>query len=217
MRKTIARRMTESKREIPHINLTIPIHMDRVSKLRNELNESLNGIKISFNDFLILAVAKALRIHPRVNGAYTPEGLVEYGDVHVGVAVAVDGGLVVPVVRHADQKTIKRISLDTRDLGKRAKDKTLRPEEMSGSTFTVSNLGMFGIEAFTAVVNPGEGAILAVGAISDEVVVEAGQMVIRKVMRCTLCSDHRLFDGADNARFLATLKKLLEAPMTLFA
>ncbi|HFE47030.1 MAG TPA: 2-oxo acid dehydrogenase subunit E2 [Nannocystis exedens] len=216
MRKTIVKRMTQSKREIPHINLTIPIFMDRAAAMRTELNGILSGVKISFNDILIYAVAKALRVHPRINAAYTPQGIIEYGDVHVGVAVAVEGGLVVPVVRYTDQKTIKRISLDIRDLGKRAKDKSLRPEEMKGSTFTVSNLGMFGIEAFTAVINPGEGAILAVGRIADEAVVEGGAVVIRKVMRATLCSDHRVFDGADNARFLATLKKLLEAPMSLF-
>ncbi len=216
MRKTIAKRMTQSKRDIPHINLTIPIFMDAAAAVRKELNGVLSGVKISFNDILIYAVAKALRAHPRVNACYTPEGLIEYGDVHVGVAVAVEGGLVVPVVRFADQKTLKRISLDIRDLGKRAKDKSLKPDEMTGSTFTVSNLGMFGIESFTAVINPGEGAILAVGRIADEAVVEGGQVVIRKVMRATLCSDHRVFDGADNARFLATLKKILEAPMSLF-
>ncbi len=216
MRKTIAKRMTQSKRVIPHINLTIPIFMDAAAAVRKELNGVLSGVKISFNDILIYAVAKALRTHPRVNACYTPEGLVEYGDVHVGVAVAVEGGLVVPVVRFADQKTLKRISLDIRDLGKRAKDKSLKPAEMTGSTFTVSNLGMFGIESFTAVINPGEGAILAVGRIADEAVVEGGQVIVRKVMRATLCSDHRVFDGADNARFLATLKKILEAPMSLF-
>jgi len=216
MRKTIAKRMTQSKRDIPHINLTIPIFMDAAAAVRKELNGVLAGVKISFNDILIYAVAKALREHPRVNACYTPEGLIEYGDVHVGVAVAVEGGLVVPVVRFADQKTLKRISLDIRDLGKRAKDKSLKPAEMTGSTFTVSNLGMFGIESFTAVINPGEGAILAVGRIADEAVVEGGEVVIRKVMRATLCSDHRVFDGADNARFLATLKKILEAPMSLF-
>ncbi len=216
MRKTIAKRMTQSKRDIPHINLTIPIFMDAAAAVRKELNGVLSGVKISFNDILIYAVAKALRAHPRVNACYTPEGLIEYGDVHVGVAVAVEGGLVVPVVRFADQKTLKRISLDIRDLGKRAKDKSLKPDEMTGSTFTVSNLGMFGIESFTAVINPGEGAILAVGRIADEAVVEGGEVVIRKVMRATLCSDHRVFDGADNARFLATLKKILEAPMSLF-
>ena len=217
MRKAIAKRMTASKRDIPHINLTIPIAMDRVVAMRAEINEAIEGAKVSFNDFVVLAVAKALREHPRVNGAYSPEGIVEYGDVHVGVAVAVDDGLVVPVVRFADQKSLTQISAEVRDLGARARARTLRPEEMTGSTFTVSNLGMFGIEHFTAVINPGEGAILAVGALGDEVVAEGGQMVIRKIMRCTLCSDHRLFDGADNARFLASLKRLLERPMALFA
>ncbi|MEZ4382547.1 MAG: dihydrolipoamide acetyltransferase family protein [Nannocystaceae bacterium] len=216
MRKTIAKRMTQSKRDIPHINLTIPIFMDRAAAMRTELNAALDGVKISFNDIIVYAVAKALRIHPRVNAAYSDEGLVERGDVHVGIAIAVDGGLIVPPVRFTDQKTIKRISLDIRDLGKRARNKSLKPDEMTGSTFTVSNLGMFGIESFTAVVNPGEAAILAVGAITDEVVAVDGQVGIRKMMRATLCSDHRVFDGADNARFLATLKKLLEAPMALF-
>ncbi|HRI09567.1 MAG TPA: dihydrolipoamide acetyltransferase family protein, partial [Nannocystaceae bacterium] len=217
MRKTIAKRMTASKQNIPHINLTIPIVMDRVVAMRAEINAAIEGAKVSFNDFVVLAVAKALREHPRVNGAYAPEGIVEYGDVHVGVAVAVDDGLVVPVVRFADQKSITQISAEVRDLGTRARARTLRPEEMVGSTFTVSNLGMFGIEHFTAVINPGEGAILAVGALGDEAVVEGGQVVVRKIMRCTLCSDHRLFDGADNARFLASLKRLLEQPMALFA
>jgi pyruvate dehydrogenase E2 component (dihydrolipoamide acetyltransferase) len=184
--------------------------------MRKELNEALDGVKISFNDIIVYAVAKALRIHPRVNAAYSDDGLVERGDVHVGIAIAVEGGLIVPPVRFTDQKTLKRISLDIRDLGKRARNKSLKPDEMTGSTFTVSNLGMFGIESFTAVINPGEAAILAVGAITDEVVAVDGQVTIRKVMRATLCSDHRVFDGADNARFLATLKKLLEAPMALF-
>ncbi len=219
MRKTIVKRMGQSKREAPHIYLTMPIRMDRVVAMRKELNAALKdqGAKVSFNDFILKAVARALRVHPRVNATYTPEGIVEYGDVHIGVAVALDDGLIVPVVRHADQKSIKAIALEVRDLAGRAKERKLKPAEMSGSTFTVTNLGMYGIEEFMAVINPGEGGILAVGAIVDECVPVDGQVTIQKRMRVTLCSDHRAFDGADNAQFLATLRSLLEQPMSLFA
>ncbi|HEY8376610.1 MAG TPA: dihydrolipoamide acetyltransferase family protein [Nannocystis sp.] len=215
MRKTIARRMGQSKREIPHIYVTMPIDMDALMAVRREFNLAVEGTKASVNDFVIAAAARALRKHPRVNAYYTDNGIVEHGDVHIGVAVALDDGLVVPVVRYADQKTVRQISIDVRDLGARARDRALRPEEMSGSTFTISNLGMFGVEEFGAVVNPGESAILAVGAVQDEAVVEDGKIVARKRMRVTLCSDHRVFDGADSAKFLQTLRKLLEAPFTL--
>src|SRR5690606_19353119 len=205
MRKAIAKRMGQAKREIPHIYLTMPITMDRAVSLRGEFNVSVDGTKASLNDLVILAAARALRKHPRVNAYYTDGGIIERGDVHVGVAVALDDGLIVPPVRFADQKTLKQISLDVRDLGTRAKDKSLRAEEMTGSTFTVSNLGMFGIEEFCAIINPGEAAILAVGAVQDEAVVEDGKLVARKRMRVTLCSDHRVFDGAESARYLQTL------------
>ncbi|MFZ6178418.1 dihydrolipoamide acetyltransferase family protein [Nannocystis pusilla] len=215
MRKTIAKRMGQAKREIPHIYLTMPIVMDKAVALRAEFNLSVDGTKASLNDLVILAAARALRKHPRVNAYYTDNGIVERGDVHVGVAVALDDGLIVPPVRFADQKTLKQVSIDVRDLGTRAKEKTLRPEELTGSTFTVSNLGMFGIEEFCAIVNPGEAAILAVGAVQDEAVVEDGQLVARKRMRVTLCSDHRVFDGAESAKYLQTLRKLLESPLSL--
>ncbi|MCY1054317.1 dihydrolipoamide acetyltransferase family protein [Nannocystis sp. SCPEA4] len=215
MRKTIAKRMGQAKREIPHIYLTMPIVMDRAVALRAEFNLSVDGTKASLNDLVILAAARALRKHPRVNAYYTDNGIVERGDVHVGVAVALDDGLIVPPVRFADQKTLKQISIDVRDLGTRAKEKTLKPEELTGSTFTVSNLGMFGIEEFCAIVNPGEAAILAVGAVQDEAVVEDGKLVARKRMRVTLCSDHRVFDGAESAKYLQTLRKLLESPLSL--
>ncbi len=216
MRKTIVKRMGQSKREAPHIYLTTAIRMDRAMAVRAELNAAIDGTKISVNDLIVIACARALRRHPKVNSNYTEAGIVEHGDIHVGVAVALDDGLVVPVIRFADQKSISAISRETRDLGQRAKAKELKPEEMAGSTFTISNLGMLGVENFMAVVNPGESAILAVGATNDEPVVEAGAVVVRKVMRVTLCSDHRAFDGADSARFLQTLKALLEAPMALF-
>ena len=217
MRKTIVKRMGQSKREAPHIYLTTAIRMDRAMAVRAEINAAAEGTKISVNDLIVLACARALRKHPKVNSNYTEAGIVEHGDIHVGVAVALDDGLVVPVIRFADQKTITAISRETRDLGARAKGKELKPEEMVGSTFTISNLGMLGVENFMAVVNPGESAILAVGATSEEAVVEEGNVVVRKVMRVTLCSDHRAFDGADSARFLQTLKGLLEAPLGMFA
>jgi len=216
MRKTIVKRMGQSKREAPHIYLTTAIRMDRAMAVRAEINAAAEGTKISVNDLIVLACARALRKHPKVNSNYTEAGIVEHGDIHVGVAVALDDGLVVPVIRFADQKSISAISRESRDLGARAKSKELKPEEMTGSTFTISNLGMLGVENFMAVVNPGESAILAVGATSDEAVVEDGHVVVRKVMRVTLCSDHRAFDGADSARFLATLKRLLENPLALF-
>ena len=216
MRKTIVKRMGQSKREAPHIYLTTAIRMDRAMAIRAELNLAIEGSKISVNDLIVLACAKALRRHPKVNSNYTEAGIIEHGDIHVGVAVALDDGLVVPVIRFADQKAITAISRESRDLGQRAKAKELRPEEMTGSTFTISNLGMLGVENFMAVVNPGESAILAVGATADEPVAEDGAVVVRKVMRVTLCSDHRAFDGADSARFLQTLKALLEAPLALF-
>ncbi len=217
MRKTIVKRMGQSKREAPHIYLTTAIRMDRALAVRAELNLAIEGTKVSVNDLIVLACARALRKHPKVNSNYTEAGIIESGDIHVGVAVALDDGLVVPVIRFADQKSVAAISRETRDLGGRAKAKELRPEEMAGSTFTISNLGMLGVESFMAVVNPGESAILAVGATADEAVVEDGSVVVRKVMRVTLCSDHRAFDGADSARFLQTLKALLEAPLALLA
>ena len=217
MRKTIVKRMGQSKREAPHIYLTTAIRMDRALAVRAEINAAVDGTKVSVNDLIVLACAKALRKHPKVNANYTEAGIIEHGDIHVGVAVALDDGLVVPVVRFAEQKSITAISRETRDLGLRAKARELRPEEMAGSTFTISNLGMLGVESFMAVINPGEGAILAVGATADEAVVEDGAVVVRKVMRVTLCSDHRAFDGADSARFLQTLKALLEAPLAMFS
>jgi pyruvate dehydrogenase E2 component (dihydrolipoamide acetyltransferase) len=216
MRKTIAKRMGQSKREAPHIYLTVSIAMDRAMAMRSDVNLVVENTKVSVNDVIVLAVARALRKHPRVNSSYTESGIVEHGDIHVGVAVSLDDGLVVVPIRHADQKTLAAISIETRDLATRAKAKALKPEEMTGSTFTISNLGGLGIESFCAVVNPGETAILAVGATQDEAVVENGQIVARKRMRVTLCSDHRAFDGADSARFLATIKKLLENPLALF-
>jgi pyruvate dehydrogenase E2 component (dihydrolipoamide acetyltransferase) len=217
MRKTIARRMSQAKREIPHYYLTVDVDMERAASFRAELNAAIDGTKISFNDLIVKAVARALRAFPVVNSAYA-EAEQEYirrGDVHVGVAVAVDDGLVVPVIRFADQKSLEAISIETRDLGKRARKKQLRPEEMTGSTFSVSNLGMFGIEEFSAVVNPGEPGILAVGAIEPRAVVVDGQVVVRKRMKMTLSADHRVTDGAVGAQWLTVVKGFLENPIKM--
>ncbi len=223
MRKAIVRAMVKSKTEAPHFYLTIDVDMERAVELRTRLNAAAEaskgsaGTKVSFNDLVVAASARALQVHPRVNAKYTAEGLVEFGDIHVGVAVAIDDGLVVPVVRHAEQKSIRAIARETRDLGERAKAKTLHPNEMTGSTFTVSNLGMFGIEEFAAVVNPGEGAILAVGAIRETAVVVNGSVVVRRRMKMTLSCDHRVVDGAVGARFLQTLQAYLEEPLQILA
>jgi pyruvate dehydrogenase E2 component (dihydrolipoamide acetyltransferase) len=217
MRKTIAKRMTQQKAGAPHFYLTIEIDMSRAAEMRAQVNEALSDTKVSFNDILLLACARVLRDHPRVNAYFDTDKRVEVGDIHIGVAVAVEDGLVVPVVRYADQKTLRAISVEVRELGRRAKDKKLLPESMVGSTFTVSNLGMFGLDEFSAIVNPGEGALLAVGGIDEKPVVVDGQIVIRKRMRATLSCDHRAMDGADGARFLQALKKALEHPVGLLA
>lgn len=215
MRKAIARRMAQANTEIPHFYLTIVIAMDRVAAMREELTAA--EIKVSFNDFVVLGCAKALRAHPEVNAFWNGTTIVRRGDVHIGIAVALEEGLVVPVVRNTDTLSLSRIAETARDLGTRAKGKQLDPSSLSGSTFTVSNLGMFGIEAFAAVVNPGEGAILAVGGIADEAVVVDGKLTIGKRMRVTLSCDHRVMDGAQGAKFLATLEGMLEHPMRLLA
>ncbi len=217
MRRTIAKRMVQSQQQIPHFYLTIEVEMNAAAKLRSELNASVDGTKVSFNDLVIAAAAAALRKHPECNVSWSEEGAVMHGDIDIGMAVAVEGGLVVPVIRNAEQKSLVALSRETRNLGKRAKDKKLDPKEMTGSSFSVSNLGMFGIDEFAAMVNPGEGAILAVGAVADGPAVREGELVIRKLMRATLSCDHRVIDGAMGAKFLATFKALLEQPMRLFA
>ena len=218
MRRTIAKRMVQSQQQVPHFYLTIAVEMDEAARVRKEMNLAVSGTKVSFNDMVILAAALALREHPNVNAFWTDGvGITHYGNIDVGMAVAVDNGLIVPVVRNTEQKTLAAISRETRSLGKRAKDGTLKPEEMTGSTFSVSNLGMFGIEEFSAMVNPGEGAILAVGAVAEQPVVANGELVIRKVMKATLSCDHRVVDGAMGAKYLATFKTILEQPMRLFA
>lgn len=216
MRKTIAKRMAQANAEIPHFYLTAVVDMDLAVALREQLKTALDA-KVSFNDLVLLAAAKALRAHPEVNAYWDGTTVVRRGNVHMGMAVAVDEGLIVPVIRFTDQRSLREIADLARDLGQRGRDKKLLPEEMSGSTFTVSNLGMFGIDEFSAVINPGEGAILAVGAIVDTVVPKAGQLAIGKRMKLTLACDHRVMDGAMGAKFLATLRGLLEQPLAMLA
>ncbi len=219
MRKTIARRLTQSIGPVPHFFLTIEVDMSQAMSLRKKLNERLadSGVKVSPNDLIIKSVAMALKKHPWVNAAWTGEAIRLYDAVHIGVAVAVEDGLITPIIRNAHQKGIGQIAQEVRELAGRAREKKLKPEEYTGSTFSISNLGMFGITEFTAVINPPEAAILAVGGIEDKVVVESGEMVIRPRMRVTLSCDHRVIDGATGAQFLQTLKSYLEEPMMMIA
>ncbi len=217
MRKAIARRMGQSNAEIPHFYLTIDLDMENAVAMRTQLKAAMPDVKISYNDMVILAVAKALQKHPEINAYWDGQTIVRRGDIHVGMAVAVDEGLLVPPVRHTEQRTLSEIAGITRSLGTRARDKKLAPEEMTGSTFTVSNLGMFGVEQFLAVINPGEGAILAVGAIRDEAVVVGGELKPGKRMRVNLACDHRVMDGAIGAKFLVTLRAYIEQPLSMLA
>lgn len=219
MRKTIARRLTESKQTVPHFYLTIDVDAQPIVDARAVLNEALadSGGKVSVNDLLIKAVAIALRRVPECNASFMGTEIHFHQVVDISVAVAVADGLVTPVVRDADKLGVVAISEQVKDLAARAKAKKLKPEEMQNGTFSISNLGMFGIESFAAVINPPEGAILAVGAVRDEPVVKNGAVVPGKRMRMTLSCDHRVVDGAVGAKFLAALKKLLEAPIGMIA
>lgn len=215
MRKTIARRLTASMQEAPHFYLKISVSMEKVAQWRTRLND-LTDVKISFNDFILKAVALALRRHPLLNASWTGEAIRLHHDIHIGFAVAVEEGLIVPVLRHADRKGLAEIANETRLLAEKARQRKLTPEEYTGSTFSVSNLGMFGIEDFTAVINPPEAAILAVGAIQPVPVVrEDGEITVERRMRLTLSCDHRVVDGATGAQFLQTLKQLMEEPERL--
>ncbi len=214
MRKTIARRLSDSKFSAPHFYLTMEINMDKAIKARQSMNE-ISPVKISFNDIVVKATAMALRIHPDVNVSWGGEHIVKHHHIHIGVAVAVPEGLIVPVVRFADNKTMSHISAEIKELGQKAKDKKLQPEEFSGNTFTISNLGMFGIEEFTAVINPPDACIMAVGGIKETVIVKDGEMHPGHVMKVTLSCDHRAVDGAIGSAFLKTCKDLLEDPVRI--
>jgi pyruvate dehydrogenase E2 component (dihydrolipoamide acetyltransferase) len=214
MRKTIAKRLAESKFTSPHFYETIDINMKNAISAREAMNAD-GDVKISFNDLVVKACAKALRLHPKMNSSWTGDLIIEHGSVHVSIAVAIEDGLVTPVIRNADLKGLATISSETRELAGKARDKKLQPEDWEGSTFTISNLGMFGIEEFTAIINPPNAAILAVGAIRDVPVVENSQVVPGKMMKVTLSSDHRVVDGATCAQFLNTVRKFLENPTTM--
>lgn len=214
MRKTIARRLSESKFSAPHFYLTMEINMDKAVEARKSMNE-ISPVKISFNDMVIKAVAAALRQNPDVNVSWLGDKMRKNHHIHIGVAVAVKDGLVVPVVRFADNKALSHIAAEVKDLAQKAQDKKLQPSDWEGSTFTISNLGMFGIEDFTAIINPPDACILAVGGIKETAIVKNGQLAVGNVMKVTLSCDHRAVDGAVGAAFLKTLKGLLEDPVRI--
>ncbi|HWV67467.1 pyruvate dehydrogenase complex dihydrolipoamide acetyltransferase [Chitinophaga sp.] len=214
MRQTIARRLSESKFNAPHFYLKIDVNMDKAIEARKSINE-ISPVKISFNDMVIKASAMALRQHPAVNSSWMGDFIRENQHIHIGSAVAIEEGLIVPVIRFADQKTLSQIASDAKGLYDKAKNKKLQPQEFSGNTFSVSNLGMLGIDEFTAIINPPDSAILAVGNIVETAIVEKGQIKTANIMKLTLSCDHRSVDGAVGARFLATLKGFLENPVTM--
>ncbi len=220
MRKTIARRLTESKQTVPHFYLTVDLDADALVALRERVNADLAAFaaegdkpeKISVNDLLVRACAIALRRVPACNAQFTPEAILYHQRVDISVAVAVEDGLVTPVVRDADRKTVREIAAEVRELAGRARSKKLKPEEMSNGTFSISNLGMYGVDAFAAVINPPEGAILAVGQVRKEPVVRDDAIVVGHRLACTLSCDHRVVDGAIGATFLRELRRLVEHP-----
>lgn len=214
MRKTIARRLSESKFGAPHFYLTIEVNMDMAIKTRQAMNE-ISPVKISFNDIIIKAAATALRRHPEVNSSWMGDFIRTYQHIHIGSAVAIDEGLIVPVIRFADQKTLSQIAAEAKDLYDKAKTKKMQPQDFSGNTFTVSNLGMMGIDEFTAIINPPDACILAVGGIKETVVVKNGEFKVANIMKLTMSCDHRVVDGAVGARFLQTLKAFIENPATM--
>ncbi len=216
MRKVIAQRLSESLFTAPHFYLTVEIGMDKAMEMRAKLNE-MSPVKISFNDIVLKACASALRQHPAVNSSWLGDKIRRYNYVNIGVAVAIEDGLVVPVVKNADQKSLSQINTEVKDLAEKAKAKPrkLSAEEMSGNTFTISNLGMFGITEFTAIINPPDACILAVAGIVQKPVVRDGQIVVGHTMKVTLSCDHRIVDGATGAAFLNTLKSALEEPIRM--
>ena len=214
MRKTIAKRLAESKFTAPHFYLTMEINMDKAIEARASMNE-VSPVKISFNDMVIKAAAAALRKHPQVNSSWLGDKIRINHHIHIGVAVAVEEGLLVPVVRFADNKPLSHIAAEVKQLGAKAKNKELQPAEWEGNTFTISNLGMFGIEEFTAIINPPDACIMAVGGIKETAIVKDGQLVIGNIMKVTMSCDHRVVDGAVGSAFLQTFKSLLEDPVRL--
>ncbi len=214
MRKTIAKRLAESKFTAPHFYLTVEIDMDNAISARESVN-AVTGAKISYNDFVIKSVAASLRQHPKINSSWLGDKIRINHHVHIGVAVAVEDGLLVPVVRFADSKTLREINAEVKSLAQRAKDKKLQPADWEGNTFTISNLGMYGIDEFTAIINTPDACILAIGGIHQKPVVKNGQVVVGNVMKVTLSCDHRVVDGVAGSEFLRTFKGLMENPVIL--
>jgi len=214
MRKTIARRLSESMFGAPHFYLTMEICMDNAMASRNAINE-VSPVKVSFNDMIIKACAAALRRHPDVNSSWMGDFIRQNHHIHIGSAVAMPDGLIVPVIRFADQKSLSQIAAETKSLYAKAKDKKIQPAEFTGNTFTISNLGMMDIEEFTAIINPPDSCILAVGRIKEVVVKKNGQFDVTNMMKVTLSCDHRSVDGAVGASFLQTLKGFIENPVTM--
>ncbi|HSP77193.1 MAG TPA: dihydrolipoamide acetyltransferase family protein, partial [Myxococcaceae bacterium] len=213
MRRVIGQRMTEVKPGVPHFYLTVDVEMDAAMKIREEAKAL--ETKVSVNDVIVKAAALALRRYPKMNVALQGDTILHFETADVGIAVAIEDGLITPVIRDADQKGLAAISSEARDLAERARKRALKPDEYSGGSLTVSNLGMYGIDSFIAVINPPQAAILAVGQVADKVVVRDGQMAVRKVMTVTLSGDHRVIDGAIGAEYLREFKALLEHPMRL--
>ena len=219
MRKAIARRLTDSFRDVPHFPLTIDCEIDGLLAARARVNAMLekDGIKVSVNDFIIKASAMALKAVPEANASYSPEGIALHHNADVAMAVAIDGGLITPIIRKAETRTLSQIATESKDLAKRARDRKLKPEEFQGGTFSVSNLGMFGIKAFASIINEPQGAIMSVGAGEQRPVVKNGALAVATVMTVTLTCDHRVVDGAIGAKFLQVFKAMIEEPVTMLA
>ena len=219
MRKVIARRMTESFRDIPHFPLTIDIELDNLLAARTKINTALEarGVKVSVNDMIIKAVALALKAVPEANASYTPDGIAMHHNADIAVAVAIDGGLITPIVRKAETKSLADIAKEMKDLAQRARDRKLKPEEFQGGTFSVSNLGMFGIKSFNSIINEPQGCIMSVGAGEPRPVVKNGQLAVATVMTVTLTCDHRVVDGSIGAKFISAFKPLIEDPIKMLA
>ena len=216
MRRTIARRLTEAKQQVPHFYLTVDCELDALLQTRKQLNERTEGdVKISVNDFVIRAAALALKQVPAANASYDESGTLYYEHADISVAVATPNGLITPIVKRAEAKGLATISREMKDLGGRAREGKLKPEEYQGGTFSVSNLGMYGVRHFEAIINPPQGCILAVGAGEQRPVVKNGSLAIATVMSCTLSVDHRVVDGAVGAEYMAAFKKLIEDPISM--
>ncbi len=219
MKKAVARRMVDSIQNVPHFPLFIDCEIDQLMAVRAKVNKMLEpqGIKVSVNDFVIKAAALALKMVPEANASYTPEGIAMHHNADVSMAVAIDGGLITPIIKKAETKGLAQIATESKDLAKRARERKLKPEEFQGGTFSVSNLGMFGIKQFTSIINEPQGCIMSVGAGEQRPVVKDGQLAVATVMTVTLTCDHRVVDGATGARFLQAFKPLIEDPVAMLA